>query len=73
MRTEREKKSANREPLKGNGTKSQFFGKKKAVSVNNRPLAERRLQQVERKLVKDKKVAAAYQQGIDDYLQKNYI
>ena len=41
--------------------------------INNRPLAERRLQQVERKLVKYKKVAAAYQQTIDDYLQKNYI
>ena len=41
--------------------------------INNRPLAERRLQQVQRKLVKDKKVAAAYQQAIDDYLKKNYI
>ena len=41
--------------------------------INNRPLAERRLQQVERKLVKDKKVAKAYQQVIDDYLKKNYI
>ena len=41
--------------------------------INNRTLAERRLQQVERKLVKDKKAAAAYQQVIDDYLQKNYI
>ena len=41
--------------------------------INNRPLAERRLQQFERKLVKDKKAAAAYQQTIEDYLQKNYI
>ena len=41
--------------------------------VSNRPLAERRLQQVERKLAKDEKIATAYQQVIDEYLQKNYI
>ena len=41
--------------------------------VSNRPLAERRLQQVERKLAKNEKIATAYQQVIDEYLQKNYI
>ena len=41
--------------------------------ISNRPQAERRLQQVERKLAKDEKIAAAYQQVIDEYLQKNYI
>ena len=41
--------------------------------VGNRSLAERRLQQVERKLAKDEKIATAYQQVIDEYLQKNYI
>ena len=35
-------------------------------------VAERRLQ-VERKLAKDEKIATAYQQVIDEYLQKNYI
>ena len=37
--------------------------------VSNRPLAERRLQQVERKLAKDEKIATAYQQVIFEYLQ----
>ena len=41
--------------------------------ISNRPLAERRLEQVERKLAKDEKIATAYQQVIDEYLQKNYI
>lgn len=41
--------------------------------VSNRPLAKRRLQQVECKLAKDEKIATAYQQVIDEYLQKNYI
>ena len=60
-----------------------FDGKRYQVAVpwkeerprlaSNRPLAERRLQQVERKLAKDEKIATAYQQVIDEYLQKNYI
>ena len=41
--------------------------------VSNRPLAERRPHQIERKLAKDEKIATAHQQVIDEYLQKNYI
>lgn len=47
--------------------------KERPLLVSNRPLAERRLRQVERKLAKDEKTATAYQQVIDEYLQKNYI
>ena len=40
---------------------------------NNRQMAERRLQLVEKKLQKDTQLANAYQGVIDDYLKKEYI
>lgn len=40
---------------------------------NNREIAERRLQQVEKKLKMDRHLANAYQGVIDDYLTKEYI
>ena len=40
---------------------------------NNRQMAERRLQLVEKKLMKDTHLANAYQGVIDDYLKKEYI
>ena len=40
---------------------------------NNRQMAERRLQLVEKKLQKDMQLANAYQGVIDDYLKKEYI
>ena len=40
---------------------------------NNREIAERRLQQVEKKLKMDRNLANVYQGVIDDYLKKEYI
>ena len=40
---------------------------------NNMSLAKKRLVSNERKLLKDKEVAVAYQQVLDDYLDKKYI
>lgn len=40
---------------------------------NNREKAERRLQQVEKKLKTDRHLANVYQGVIDDYLKKKYI
>ena len=40
---------------------------------NNREIAERRLQQVEKKLKMDRHLANLYQGVIDDYLKKEYI
>jgi len=40
---------------------------------NNLPMARKRLVSTERRLMKDKEVAVAYQQVIDDYLEKKYI
>ena len=40
---------------------------------NNRQMAERRLELVEKKLMKDTKLASAYQGVIDEYLKKGYI
>lgn len=40
---------------------------------NNREIAERRLQQVEKKLKLDRHLANVYQGVIDDYLKKEYI
>lgn len=40
---------------------------------NNRQVAERRLQLVEKKLMKDEQLATAYQGVIDEYLKKGYI
>lgn len=40
---------------------------------NNLALAKRRLVSTERKLFKEKEVATAYQQVLDDYLDKQYI
>ena len=42
-------------------------------SPNNRQVAERRLQLVEKKLMKDEDLATAYQRVIDEYLKKGYI
>ena len=40
---------------------------------NNLPMARKRLVSTERRLMKDKEVAVAYQQVINDYLDKEYI
>ena len=40
---------------------------------NNLPMANKRLVSTERKLLKDKEVAVAYQQVLNDYLEKQYI
>ena len=40
---------------------------------NNLPMAKKRLVSTERKLMKDKEVAVAYQQVLKDYLDKKYI
>lgn len=40
---------------------------------NNLPMAKKRLVSTERKLLKDKEVAVAYQQVLNDYLEKQYI
>jgi len=40
---------------------------------NNLPMARKRLVSTERRLMKDKEVAVAYQQVINDYLDKKYI
>lgn len=40
---------------------------------SNRQVAERRLQLVEKKLMKDEHLATAYQGVIDEYLRKGYI
>ena len=43
------------------------------VLPNNMSLAKKRLVSNERKLLKDKEVAVAYQQVLDDYLDTKYI
>ena len=40
---------------------------------NNRPLAEKRLESIERKLAKNPEIAESYQKVIKGYLEKNYI
>ena len=40
---------------------------------NNLPMARKRLVSTKRRLIKDKEVAVAYQQVINDYLDKEYI
>ena len=40
---------------------------------NNLPMAKKRLVSTKRKLMKDKEVAVAYQQVLNDYLDKKYI
>ena len=40
---------------------------------NNLSMAKKRLVSTERKLLKDKEVAVAYQQVLNDYLEKHYV
>lgn len=43
------------------------------VLPSNSPLAKKRLVSTERKILKDKEVAIAYQQVLDDYVDKKYL